>query len=73
MGDIIDLKTRVNSKITVAPDKVLEEAKEALDVVFVAGYDKEGYEYFASSTGNIQEIYILLERFKFKFLNGDFE
>lgn len=51
------------TKLDIEPDKVLESAK-GLETVFVVGWDKEGDLYAASSTSNLGELLILIERAK---------
>ena len=60
-------------KITAG--KVLTEAVDKLEFVFIAGEDKDGQTYFASNSSTVQEmdrILWLIEKFKFKLMNGDF-
>lgn len=60
------------TKLPIDPNKVLYTAKDKLDFVFVAGFDKEGNEYFAASGSDINETLYLIERFKFKLMNREF-
>lgn len=51
------------------PDRVLEKAKEdGLDSVIIAGYTKDGDEYFASSYADGGTTLWLLERMKLELL-----
>lgn len=59
------------TNLPVPVDRVCESAKSC-DYVFIAGYDREGNLYFASSDSDKQKILFLLESFKFKLMNGDF-
>ena len=60
------------TKLPIDPNNVLEHAKDNLNFVFLAGFDKDGNEYFAASGTDINETLYLIERFKFKLLNGEF-
>lgn len=56
------------------PDAVLEQAIGVYDQVFVIGYDKDGLlEVRASLNFPIRNIFFMLDAFKFKVLNGDYE
>ena len=58
------------TELDIPPNRVLDAAKDRLDVVIVAGWDKEtGELYFASSTPQGGNIIWLLEKFK-NFLMG---
>ena len=49
----------------VPVEQVLKGAEEAnLDMVVVLGFEPDGEEWFASSTGDLSEVLWLLERFK---------
>lgn len=51
------------------PDRILKAAiDEKVSLVVILGYTPEGKEYFASSTGDKQEIVWLLERLKYELL-----
>ena len=56
------------------PDNVLEQAMGHYESVFVIGYDVDG-ELDVRSTLNLEpeEIIFMLERFKYKLFNGDYE
>jgi len=45
-------------------DRVLQGPVGTLESAIVAGIDKNGEEYFASSMGSVAETLFLLERFK---------
>ncbi len=50
--------------LDIEADAVLRSPIGALDTAIVAGIDKDGNEYFASSYGSVAETLFLLERFK---------
>lgn len=50
--------------LEIAPDKVLKAAIDNLDIVIVIGVERDGKDYFASSTGDAKEMLWLVERFK---------
>jgi hypothetical protein len=52
------------TRLDLAPDLVLQGAIGKLENVVIAGYDKDGGEYFAASQGSNAETLFLLERFK---------
>ena len=55
------------------PDNVLEQAIGQYESVFLLGWDKEGKVDFRASLNLDPEDFIyLIERFKFKFMNGDY-
>lgn len=60
------------TKLPIDPNKVLNSAVDKLDFVFIAGIDKDGKHYFAASGSDIKETLLLIEKFKFMYLNGDF-
>jgi len=62
MGDIVDFDGL--TKIDIDPDKVLEGALGKLDLGMVIGYDKEDILYVASSTSQIGDLILILERDK---------
>ena len=66
MGEVIEFPDGTVSDIPI--EGVLEGAK-LLQMICIMGYDKDGNEYFASSTGDIKEINWLLTRYV-HFLNG---
>lgn len=54
----------VVTSLNLDPDLVLSGAMGTLESAIVIGYDKEGFEYFASSISNGPEVLWLLERLK---------
>jgi hypothetical protein len=60
------------TKLPIDPNNVLNSAIDKLDFVFLAGIDKDGSSYFAASGTDINETLWLIEKFKFKLMNGDF-
>ena len=67
MSNIVDFPGTTYGDIP--PDRVLESAIGKMDTVIIIGYDDEGMEYFASSTGDATEMVWLLERMKLKLLH----
>jgi len=65
MADIINFPDK-GTIGDVPVSEVLDGCKR-LQMVTIMGYDQDGNEYFASSSGDIQEVYWLLGRFR-KFL-----
>lgn len=59
MGDVVQLPSP-----DLSPDNVLSAAKGRLDDVMVIGFRPDGSVYFASNTGDIGKILVLLERAK---------
>ena len=69
MGDVIDFTGDTKGDVDVKD--VLDGAAK-LQMVAIMGYDKEGREYFASSSGSYQENVWLASRFiKFLMENVD--
>ena len=69
MGDVIDFTGDTKGDVDVKD--VLDGAAK-LQMVAIMGYDKEGREYFASSSGSYQENVWLASRFiKFLMENAD--
>ena len=69
MGDIIDFTGDTKGDVNVKD--VLDGATK-LQMVAIMGYDEEGREYFASSSGSYQENVWLASRFiKFLMENAD--
>ena len=66
MGDIIPFNGITRHDLD--PDIVLEEAKGKLEGFVIAGHDKEGNEYFASTYADGGDVLWLLERMKFRLL-----
>ena len=56
----------------INPDDVLDGAKGQCENVLIVGNDSEGNLYVAASTAKVSELLRLIETFKFKLLNGDF-
>ena len=69
MADIIQFPDGTVGDIPV--EGVLEGGK-LLQMVCIMGYDSNGNEYFASSSGDIKEINWLLDRYK-QFLQGIYD
>jgi len=57
------------TRLDLDPDIVLEGTKGKLEGFLIAGYDKEGNEYFASTYADGGEILWLLERMKLRLLS----
>jgi hypothetical protein len=57
------------TRLDLNPDIVLEGTKGKLEGFLIAGYDKEGNEYFASTYADGGEILWLLERMKLRLLS----
>jgi hypothetical protein len=66
MGEVVNLD-QVTS-LDLPADRILESAIGQLEGVIIAGYDKEGEEYFASSYADGGDALWLVERFKLKLL-----
>lgn len=62
MGDVIDLP--VVTRLDLDPDLVLTRAIGECETAVVLGYDKDGAEYFASSTADGRTVLWLIERLK---------
>ena len=69
MADIIQFPDGTVGDIPV--EGVLEGGK-LLQMVCIMGYDSNGNEYFASSSGDMKEINWLLDRYK-QFLQGIYD
>ena len=52
------------TKYDIDSDFVLEAAKGKMENVWVLGIDKDGEEYFASSTGDLGDALLIVELFK---------
>ena len=59
----------VITTLKVDPDKVIDAVRGKLETVVIVGYDKEGFEYFASSDPSGPEVLWLLERAKTGLIN----
>jgi len=59
------------TKLDIDPDKVLQKAIGKLEGVVIAGYTKDGEEYFCSSYGDCTTTLWLLERLKMQMLLSD--
>jgi len=57
--------------LNIDPDKVIEAAKGKLEMVVIVGYDKDGFEYFASSDPDGPEILWILQRASTGILNAN--
>ena len=57
------------TKLDLPVDRVLDSAKNNLDSVVIAGYDKEGELYFASTMADGGEVLWLIEQLKIQLLN----
>ena len=58
------------TKNDIDPNKPLTGALDKLKMCVVLGYEHDGKEYFAASTGNAPEVVFLVERFKHFLLTG---
>jgi len=59
------------TKLHVDVDNVLEGAKGKLSDVLVIGHEGDSI-YFASSTSDTAELNLLVDKFKFMVMRGDF-
>lgn len=66
MGEVVNLNNI--TKLDLDPDRVLNGALGKLESVVIAGFDKDGDEYFASSVADGGTALWLLERMKMKLL-----
>lgn len=57
------------TRLDLDPDMVLENSKGKLEGFMIAGYDKDGNEYFASTYADGGDVLWLLERMKLRLLN----
>lgn len=73
MSNVIQLNNVVTGNIKIDPNKVLDCAKDQLTEVLVIGEDTDGILYVSSSTAKKKELLWLIERVKFKLMNGDFD
>jgi len=62
------------TKLDIDPDNVLEQAKHQLSTVIVIGHNKDNdTSYIAASTADKKRLLWMIEQFKFKLFNGDFD
>lgn len=70
MGEVVD--AGIITTLDIPPKRIIEGAVNAdLETVIILGYDKDGEEYFASSTGTTGTILLLMERFKLQLLSDE--
>ena len=62
-----------HTTLDIDPEKVIDGASGKLSCVIVIGIEHDGANYYASSSGDMAKNILMIERFKFKCLNGDFE
>jgi len=63
----------VQTKLPLPVNRILDGARNAeLSTAIVVGYTEDGEEYFASSTGDIGTIIVLLERMRLGILTDKF-
>ncbi len=68
MNNIIQLP--VVTKLDLNADRVLENLIGKLDGFVLAGWDKEGNEFFSSTFADGGDVLWLVERLKLSLLNG---
>lgn len=56
------------TRLDLDPDIILENTKGKLEGFMIAGYDKDGNEYFASTYADGGDVLWLLERMKLRLL-----
>jgi hypothetical protein len=61
------------TRLDIDPDKVLEKAKGKLDKVLVIGTSPDGDDYVSASTGKKGDLLLMIELFKAKLINGDYD
>ena len=61
------------TKLDINPDEVLNGAISKLNQVLILGYDNDNNLYFASSSSDVSKLFYIMEIFKHKILNGDFD
>jgi hypothetical protein len=69
MTNIIDLD--VVTQLDIDPDKVLNAALGKLDQVVIIGCNQDDDIYFASSTGDIGQVLLLMECAKKELMSDD--
>lgn len=67
MSNVINLP--VVTRLNLDADRTLENLKGKLDGFVLAGYDKDGNEFFSSTYADGQEALWIMERFKLALLN----
>ena len=60
------------TRLDIDPDVVLEKAKGKTEQILVLGSYEDGDLFVAASTANVGALLRLVETFKFKLMNGDF-
>jgi hypothetical protein len=75
MNKVVELKVLPTGSSNSREDcvKVLESAKGVVSTVLIIGKTPDGESYVASNTGNKEQLLMLVERFKFKLMNGDYD
>lgn len=68
MGEVVYLNNITS--IDIPPDRVLEKAMGELQSVVLAGFTKDGEEYFFSSVAGGPEVLWLVERLKKRLLEA---
>lgn len=72
MGDIVDFNGKTFMDIDCK--KILDAVDpDEMDLVMVLGWSKEDNLYASSSSSDIAEMIYLMELFKHKLLNGDYQ
>jgi len=71
MADIIQFDG--TTRLDIPADKILQAAIGKMEKVLIAGIDKDGEEYFASSMADGGDCLWYIERFKKQLLQGDEE
>lgn len=75
MSKVVKLKVLPTGSSNSREDceRVLESAKGVVSQVLIIGKTSDGESYVASNTGNKEQLLMLVERFKFKLMNGDYD
>lgn len=71
MADIINFPG--DTRLDIHPDKILEGAVGELVDVLVLGYNADGFFEVRASGTNKADLLMMVERFKFKLMSGDFD
>ena len=58
------------SRLPLNPDDVLEAAMKQMSSVLVIGIDKDGNNYYASSSGDLAEMLWWVRQFEHNIMNG---